>query len=245
MSFFFFFFLMIRRPPRSTLFPYTTLFRSCGAHAELRVLLRRGRVRDRGLLRRGGALAAARLPARAAAVPPHLEPLRQPVPPDPAHVAYPRGGGLFGALRDAGARHRGRHRDAGGTGGGGLRQPDRAATREQHPHALWPPLRVRSRVVRGGAGPAGGDDRRRRFYGPVDRSAPALRVPRERSAHQPATQRHGIGDAGSEEPARGVRLGARAARRPARGTRRIARRSDRRRARRLVSSYIRGALPRR
>src|SRR5229473_4584376 len=31
--FFYFFFLMIRRPPRSTLFPYTTLFRSilsCG-----------------------------------------------------------------------------------------------------------------------------------------------------------------------------------------------------------------------
>src|SRR5258708_10486606 len=26
-----FFFLMIRRPPRSTLFPYTTLFRSCVA----------------------------------------------------------------------------------------------------------------------------------------------------------------------------------------------------------------------
>src|SRR5688572_31323332 len=28
LSFSFFFFLMIRRPPRSTLFPYTTLFRS-------------------------------------------------------------------------------------------------------------------------------------------------------------------------------------------------------------------------
>src|SRR5215471_15438957 len=28
---FFFFFLMIRRPPRSTLFPYTTLFRASGA----------------------------------------------------------------------------------------------------------------------------------------------------------------------------------------------------------------------
>src|SRR5258708_31564508 len=28
-----FFFLMIRRPPRSTLFPYTTLFRSIGAYA--------------------------------------------------------------------------------------------------------------------------------------------------------------------------------------------------------------------
>src|SRR2546425_8873776 len=31
--FVFFFFLMIRRPPRSTLFPYTTLFRSLKAEA--------------------------------------------------------------------------------------------------------------------------------------------------------------------------------------------------------------------
>src|SRR2546428_12398551 len=30
-----FFFLMIRRPPRSTLFPYTTLFRSAGPRAAL------------------------------------------------------------------------------------------------------------------------------------------------------------------------------------------------------------------
>src|SRR2546422_3179352 len=30
LAFCFFFFLMIRRPPRSTLFPYTTLFRSQG-----------------------------------------------------------------------------------------------------------------------------------------------------------------------------------------------------------------------
>src|SRR3712207_9577488 len=44
---FFFFFLMIRRPPRSTLFPYTTLFRSShyatskrGIHAFTRVLCR-------------------------------------------------------------------------------------------------------------------------------------------------------------------------------------------------------------
>src|SRR5579875_4094734 len=36
--FFFFFFLMIRRPPRSTLFPYTTLFPS-GLALELRQLL--------------------------------------------------------------------------------------------------------------------------------------------------------------------------------------------------------------
>src|SRR6478672_12655233 len=32
---FFFFFLMIRRPPRSTLFPYTTLFRSLRRHSEI------------------------------------------------------------------------------------------------------------------------------------------------------------------------------------------------------------------
>src|SRR2546430_9913518 len=35
----FFFFLMIRRPPRSTLFPYTTLFRSDGARStQIKVL---------------------------------------------------------------------------------------------------------------------------------------------------------------------------------------------------------------
>src|SRR6266481_7286376 len=51
---FFFFFLMIRRPPRSTLFPYTTLFRSgghgtaperhggCGGGARVPRLRRRG-----------------------------------------------------------------------------------------------------------------------------------------------------------------------------------------------------------
>src|SRR2546426_9800761 len=33
--FFFFFFLMIRRPPRSTLFPYTTLFRSIERSVEV------------------------------------------------------------------------------------------------------------------------------------------------------------------------------------------------------------------
>src|SRR3989337_3076365 len=35
-SSFFFFFLMIRRPPRSTLFPYTTLFRSPRRRGALR-----------------------------------------------------------------------------------------------------------------------------------------------------------------------------------------------------------------
>src|SRR2546422_7700627 len=36
LSFVFFFFLMIRRPPRSTLFPYTTLFRSLSARGARR-----------------------------------------------------------------------------------------------------------------------------------------------------------------------------------------------------------------
>src|SRR5258708_29988722 len=37
----FFFFLMIRRPPRSTLFPYTTLFRSPRQAAIVRTLVHR------------------------------------------------------------------------------------------------------------------------------------------------------------------------------------------------------------
>src|SRR2546427_324424 len=35
----FFFFLMIRRPPRSTLFPYTTLFRSVGGIGIMNIML--------------------------------------------------------------------------------------------------------------------------------------------------------------------------------------------------------------
>src|SRR6476661_9345657 len=55
--FFFFFFLMIRRPPRSTLFPYTTLFRSVRADAGddldgvAQQLLRHGRPRRRSCCR--------------------------------------------------------------------------------------------------------------------------------------------------------------------------------------------------
>src|SRR5215510_3376403 len=71
--FFFFFFLMIRRPPRSTLFPYTTLFRSppellqCASY-----VFRLEGVDTSGLvgferLRLGAALASA---VRAGALPP-------------------------------------------------------------------------------------------------------------------------------------------------------------------------------
>src|SRR5689334_25162392 len=46
-----FFFLMIRRPPRSTLFPYTTLFRSC-CRGRTRVRRRPTRRRPRCVSRR-------------------------------------------------------------------------------------------------------------------------------------------------------------------------------------------------
>src|SRR2546430_12415464 len=52
-----FFFLMIRRPPRSTLFPYTTLFRS---ERHLHHLRGRGGLRERGRLQR--AAVQARVP---------------------------------------------------------------------------------------------------------------------------------------------------------------------------------------
>src|SRR5438270_11573286 len=47
----FFFFLMIRRPPRSTLFPYTTLFRS-ELDRDDPLLARIGELRERRLLHR-------------------------------------------------------------------------------------------------------------------------------------------------------------------------------------------------
>src|SRR3712207_7057729 len=59
MSTLFFFFLMIRRPPRSTLFPYTTLFRSAQARrvpavrAAGRARGRRAHGRSHAVLHRG------------------------------------------------------------------------------------------------------------------------------------------------------------------------------------------------
>src|SRR5256885_3262201 len=49
----FFFFLMIRRPPRSTLFPYTTLFRSPCVGSE-RFVIEGPRCRGRGVRWLGG-----------------------------------------------------------------------------------------------------------------------------------------------------------------------------------------------
>src|SRR2546425_13154125 len=61
--FYFFFFLMIRRPPRSTLFPYTTLFRSApGARGGGRA--RRSTAAHRLLGHRGLRRGGARVPRR-------------------------------------------------------------------------------------------------------------------------------------------------------------------------------------
>src|SRR6476661_9464371 len=54
-----FFFLMIRRPPRSTLFPYTTLCRSCRSRDRRRARCRRGSPSSPGSHR-----ATARRPSR-------------------------------------------------------------------------------------------------------------------------------------------------------------------------------------
>src|SRR3712207_7563777 len=64
-----FFFLMIRRPPRSTLFPYTTLFRS--SRPEQQDHRRRGLRREAGLRR---ARAVRRLQPRGRALDRHLQP---------------------------------------------------------------------------------------------------------------------------------------------------------------------------
>src|SRR2546427_9041429 len=57
---FFFVFLIIRRPPRSTLFPYTTLFRSLRTQAGRRVPTAITRTRTSGPLPRGSPPARAR-----------------------------------------------------------------------------------------------------------------------------------------------------------------------------------------
>src|SRR2546422_7892830 len=59
----FFFFLMIRRPPRSTLFPYTTLFRSLIHHEEEPAARHGQHPVPHETLRRGGHLELSKRPA--------------------------------------------------------------------------------------------------------------------------------------------------------------------------------------
>src|SRR2546430_17497643 len=108
--YFFFFFLMIRRPPRSTLFPYTTLFRS------------RGPGGDPG---HRTVLPSPALPGRRA-------------PPGPAVVGQ-RGGNRAGAEErtgDPGGGHHGARARAPRVGAGGLAP---APPRAERAAAVRPP----------------------------------------------------------------------------------------------------------
>src|SRR5207244_3689587 len=97
---------------------------------------------------------------------------------------------------------------------------------------------VRARAPPGRARGPGGDDRLRGLDRPFDRPAPALRVPGERPAREPAAQGHGLGHAGAATARGRLRRGARRAARPARaeGARRS--RRDRRRARLGSFSFL-------
>src|SRR3712207_7278499 len=64
LTFVIFFFLMIRRPPRSTLFPYTTLFRSARGRADRPRGDRRHAVARAPVPRRGLRPARPRVPLR-------------------------------------------------------------------------------------------------------------------------------------------------------------------------------------
>src|SRR2546425_7651287 len=100
--FFFFFFLMIRRPPRSTLFPYTTLFRSRLGHLDDRVDQTLGHLRLGGAPReldvhvdvplREPAAGVGDPPGRGAPSAQGLRPPPRRIPPPPHHPAPPAPG---------------------------------------------------------------------------------------------------------------------------------------------------------
>src|SRR3989449_428488 len=117
--FFFFFFLMIRRPPRSTLFPYTTLFRSLRGQSALGLPdgrpgrpLQRLRAARRCVpaveepLDVGGSERAVRLRLR-------VDPRRRPEqPPDPPQAPFSPGARLHRGARVAGQPGQLGHHDA-------------------------------------------------------------------------------------------------------------------------------------
>src|SRR6266542_7003818 len=128
--FFFFFFLMIRRPPRSTLFPYTTLFRSGDLGLQR---LRRRREADHAQL--GAAPGAAeprghgRHPLRHA-----LEPLRHELQGRPlGRAGEARASEAERALRDR--ARRGVHVEPPACGAGGRGGADRLRSRRRAAHA--------------------------------------------------------------------------------------------------------------
>src|SRR5260370_41142189 len=113
-----FFFLMIRRPPRSTLFPYTTLFRSAHARRSAGTLTVPAVAGDADLAQRAGLDLTADIPGvadwlGAVAGPPGL-----------GNYVYPRGGGPAPLGSSVGPPAL---RPAGRGGGGAARRPPRPA----------------------------------------------------------------------------------------------------------------------
>src|SRR5256885_8414853 len=117
---YFFFFLMIRRPPRSTLFPYTTLFRSGRGGEEDGGVRRHGGAREAPHLRQRRRASTGVRVVRRGAVDPggrHLHPQ------DPQRGAPGRGAESLrarGARSGAAARRRRRRRTRRARAGGGV-----------------------------------------------------------------------------------------------------------------------------
>src|SRR2546427_12004705 len=98
---FFFFFLMIRRPPRSTLFPYTTLFRSQLGYREiaLRLGVSLGTVKSQ-MWRATGRLKEKVAPPPAPPLPPPSRPTHPPLqPPQRPFLLLAPSRGLFVGAR--------------------------------------------------------------------------------------------------------------------------------------------------
>src|SRR2546427_11824305 len=89
---FFFFFLMIRRPPRSTLFPYTTLFRDQLGYREiaLRLGVSLGTVKSQMWRATGGVEEQFAPPPPPSGPPPSRPTYPPPHPPPPRGASYSR-----------------------------------------------------------------------------------------------------------------------------------------------------------
>src|SRR5574340_503135 len=157
-DFFLFFFLMIRRPPRSTLFPYTTLFRSLGSEPLAREgLSRRGapdpcgpgqsdRALPRGWTRvlgeRGGAHGGGDRPRHPGPTRRESRPRRRGAPHGDPRGRRDGPGDREGAPARRGGARGGDPRGPGGAGGGGAHGGPRCRGGAGCPRGLPSPRRA-------------------------------------------------------------------------------------------------------
>src|SRR2546430_9607560 len=141
--FFFFFFLMIRRPPRSTLFPYTTLFRSSRSEPPAPEGYSNKYETSLGSMPRR----AARGRRDGGAARPHHDPARG----GPDDLLLDARGAVAAGARGAAQRH---GVGARSLGSGARRAPGRVrAGPLGHPHARGRPHRPAAAAARRAAGP--------------------------------------------------------------------------------------------